>query len=339
MVDKICPALKDQTLEAERANLAAHGVHDALPVTGEPFGKLVIADTDPRIFDILPFQKLPESNVAVASKEEMHAYEVGKLRMLNGGHRAIGILGLSAGEKIVHETIAKSAIRDFIHGMSRETQQTLPEHADMHKTFSPATVISRFSNSSIQDDLGRLVDNSSGKLLDRIVRPIQHLRENGQNAPHLTFVMAAWFNLLRGENDHGHPTAFKDDNAAKLGFVQAAKEVHAAWHEAKKADPAAQADLTLLKLKDMQVLLGPLAQDEQFLGDISRQMTSVWKINEQRPGRGTLETLQAVAQEVQPRRDALHAIERTFSKDPVQRCPLPDLVVQSETPAKDRYLR
>ncbi len=82
MVDRITPA----TGPRERNMAAAFGLNDTVPVTCEPFRQWVLEDH-------FPAGRPPFEAVGVTLTPDVHAYELMKIRILNGGHATIAYPG------------------------------------------------------------------------------------------------------------------------------------------------------------------------------------------------------------------------------------------------------
>jgi len=113
MVDRITPA----TGPRERAMAQAFGLDDPVPVTCEPFRQWVLEDNFPQGRPAL-------EKVGVTLTPHVHAYELMKIRILNGGHATIAYPGGLLDIEYVHEAMAHPLIRGFLDKV--ETEEVIP---------------------------------------------------------------------------------------------------------------------------------------------------------------------------------------------------------------------
>ena len=110
MVDRITPATTDH----DRALLSERfGIDDAWPVFCEPFRQWVMED---RFCNDRP--RLEE--VGVTFTDDVGAFELMKLRMLNGGHAAIAYPAALLGFHVVQEAMADPLISAYLEKLERE---------------------------------------------------------------------------------------------------------------------------------------------------------------------------------------------------------------------------
>ncbi|KAL4782607.1 hypothetical protein BJX76DRAFT_287245 [Aspergillus varians] len=197
MVDRITP----QTSQADIAALADDfGVEDSWPVVTEPFMDWVIEDkfSDGRP----PFEKVGVK--VVKNVHDVEQFEKHKLRLLNGSHSAIGYPGQLAGFKYVHEVLAHPTYRKFlIQMMEEEVKPSLPEIPGVDIDAYCETLIERFSNPTIMDQLPRICLNASGKIPQFIMPSIAEAIWVTGPFRRLCFVAAAWFHYVKGVDDSG----------------------------------------------------------------------------------------------------------------------------------------
>ena len=106
MVDRVTPRCTDK----ERKYVAdTWGIKDQCPVVAEPFIQWVLEDN---FSDGRP----PWELVGVQVVKDVDSYELMKLRLLNGGHSAMGYLGYLAGYTYIHEVVNDPTINlSLIH--------------------------------------------------------------------------------------------------------------------------------------------------------------------------------------------------------------------------------
>jgi len=204
MVDRITP----QTSPADKTSLADNfGIEDAWPVVTEPFMQWVIEDhfSDGRP----PFEKVGVQ--IVKNVHHVEEFEKHKLRLLNGSHSAIGYPGQLAGFKYVHEVMEHPLLRKLVwQMMQEEVKPLLPAISGVDIDEYCKTLMERFSNPTIMDQLPRICLNASGKIPQFIMPSIAEATWVTGPFRRLCFVAAAWFHYLKGVDDNGKPFEVED---------------------------------------------------------------------------------------------------------------------------------
>ncbi|KAK4865880.1 hypothetical protein LT330_008973 [Penicillium expansum] len=203
MVDRITP----QTSEQDKKALAEDfGIQDAWPVVTEPFMQWVIEDEF--VGDRPAFEKVGVQ--VVKNVHDVEQFEKHKLRLLNGSHSAIGYPGQLAGFEYVHEVMQNPQLRKLVWEMMQmEVKPLLPEIPGVDIDEYCKTLMKRFSNSTIMDQLPRVCLNASGKIpqfiMPSIAEAIMESKKEQREYPlrRLCFVAASWFLYIKGVDDHG----------------------------------------------------------------------------------------------------------------------------------------
>lgn len=211
MVDRITP----RTEKTDIVNLAeTHGIEDAWPVVTEPFMQWVVEDkfSDGRP----PFEKVGVQ--VVPDVHDVEQFEMHKLRLLNGSHSALGYPGQLAGFKYIHEVIGHPVYRKFVwQMMQEEVKPLLPEIPGVNIDEYCNTLMERFSNPTIMDQLPRICLGASGKIPQFIMPSIaEQIRDKDHNLRRLTFVAAAWFHYIKGVDDNGNKFEVDDPMREEL---------------------------------------------------------------------------------------------------------------------------
>ena len=183
------------------------GVQDAWPVVTEPFHQWVLEDkfVDGRP----PFEKAGVQ--IVPDVHQVEEYEMIKLRLLNGSHSAMGYAGQLAGFSYIHEVIGHPVYRQFvINMMQQEVKPLLPQIPGVSVDDYCNTLLGRFSNPTLKDELPRICLGGSGKIPQFIMPSIAEQIRAGGPLRRLTLCAAAWFRYNRGVNDKGE--TFKVDD-------------------------------------------------------------------------------------------------------------------------------
>ncbi|KAJ4339813.1 hypothetical protein N0V87_003013 [Didymella glomerata] len=197
MVDRITP----RTVEEDVVNLREEfGVEDAWPVVTEPFSQWVVED---KFCDGRPaFEKVGVQ--VVKDVKNVEEFELMKLRLLNASHSAMGYAGYLAGFQYIHETIGHPVFGKFIKNMmNEEVKPLLPKIPGVDVDEYIKTLIGRFSNPTLKDEITRICLGGSGKLPQFIMPSIAEQIVAGGPLNRLTLATAAWFRYLRGIDEQG----------------------------------------------------------------------------------------------------------------------------------------
>jgi mannitol 2-dehydrogenase len=168
MVDRITPV----TAEADRAwLLESIGIGDHWPVVAEPFRQWVVEDQ-------FAAGRPPWEDAGALFTDRVHDWELYKLRMLNAGHSCMAYLSALAGITFVHEAMAVPAIQAFLDALLyREAMPTLAAIPGHPREDYIASVLERFANSGVHDQVARLCIDGSAKfptfLIPTIVRQLE----------------------------------------------------------------------------------------------------------------------------------------------------------------------
>ena len=206
MVDRITP----ETTPEGRDDIAGeHGVDDQWPVITEPFRQWIVED---RFCNDRP----PLDQVGVQFVDDVHPYEVMKTRMLNGAHSALGHLGHLAGFETTDQAMANPVLQGFVRGYLQEVSQLLPEVPGIDLDDYIDTLVERFSNPQISDQLSRLCRRSSTKVPSYVLPSVRAALDGDKPRAHLVLAVAAWLRYLRGEDYAGRPYEIEDAKADRL---------------------------------------------------------------------------------------------------------------------------
>ncbi len=209
MVDRIVPA----TTDADRALVAERtGLEDAWPIMTEPFTQWVIEDH-------FPAGRPAWDTVGAQFVEEVEAFELMKLRMLNGSHSTMSYLGYLGGKQYVSEAIADPGLRALVHGlMTEEVMPTLPmDRADL-ESYRDA-LLARFANPALQHRTWQIAMDGSQKLPQRLLGTIRDRHAAGQGFSRLALGVAAWMRYVTGIDELGNAIDVKDPFAARLRAI------------------------------------------------------------------------------------------------------------------------
>jgi mannitol 2-dehydrogenase len=242
MVDRITPQTDDA---ARRLVTDRFGIDDRSPVITEPFTQWVIEDD-------FCNGRPPLERVGVQFVPDVAPYKLMKTRLLNAGHSALGYLGrLSGGHNSSSEAMANPVIADYLAALMREEiAPLLPAVPGIDSGQYQRTILERFANPTISDQLSRLCGRGSTKMPAYVLPSLLAAREQGRPALLLTLAVAAWFCYLRGYDLNGTPIEITDARRDTLQPLAAAGG----------NDPR--------PLLAQQSLFGPLRHDHEFVATL-----------------------------------------------------------------------
>ncbi|MFI8692359.1 mannitol dehydrogenase family protein [Stutzerimonas kunmingensis] len=201
MVDRITP----MTSAAHRQDLERqHGLDDAWPVVCEPFVQWVLED---RFVAGRPAWE----KVGVQFTDDVSPYEEMKIKLLNGSHLALTYLGFLRGYRFVHETMADPLFVEYIRRyMDEDVTPQLAPVPGIDLARYKQTLIERFSNRAIADQLERVCSDGSSKFPKFSVPTIDRLIADNAGLDRAALVVAAWALYLRGVDENGVPYRIPD---------------------------------------------------------------------------------------------------------------------------------
>lgn len=262
MVDRITPATTPSDIEMVKNQF---GIDDAWPVVAEPFLQWVIEDN-------FCAGRPDLESVGVQFTDDVHPYEMMKIRLLNASHLLLGYLGTLLGYTYAHEAMANPLIRQAIEQLMAEVTPTLHSVPGIDLDNYKKTLIARFANPKIRDQLARLCLNSSAKLPKWVLSSLRDKLQQDGAIDYLSLTIAAWFRYLNGQDDQSKPITI-DDPMAEMLNQQA---------RSGGANPS--------QLLSLSELFGDLPQSSRFVDTLTTHLRNLYE-------RGTKETLTRVLQE------------------------------------------
>ncbi len=207
MVDRITPA----TTPSDIAFLADRfALQDAWPVVTEPFRQWVIEDT-------FCNGRPAWEEVGAKLVHDVAAYEIMKMRLLNGSHLAMAYLGALHGFIFVHNILANPLFRSFIERFMEEVTPVVPSIPGVSISEYKATLMDRFSNPTINDQVTRICSEGSAKMPKWLLPSITELLQQRRCTDLLTLVVASWIHYFqRGIDEFGKPLDIIDARSAEL---------------------------------------------------------------------------------------------------------------------------
>lgn len=155
MVDRITPSVS--SAQKQRLNELV-GWTDEVPVFSEPFIQWVVED---RFSNGRPALE----KVGVQFTDDVSSYEDVKLRLLNASHSMLAYPAFLAGYTTVNEAIQDPVLHEFIQKfMDEDVTPILNVPPTIDLSDYKATLLRRFANESIGDQLARLCFDGASKL-------------------------------------------------------------------------------------------------------------------------------------------------------------------------------
>lgn len=192
MVDRITPAtLPDDVIRLNKQS----GMGDQVPVYCEDFCQWVIEDNF--IAGRPQWQR-----VGVEFTDDVTAYETMKLSLLNASHTLLAYPALLAGHRTVDEAMRDThfvqLVRDF---MAIDITPYVPAPGSTNLESYQQTLIERFANRSVSDQLSRLCADGISKFPVYILPNLANLIRDGKDLTRMGFLLAAYRHYLRGSVD------------------------------------------------------------------------------------------------------------------------------------------
>lgn len=207
MVDRITPATKDEHRDLVRDKF---GILDGWPVVCEPFRQWVIEDH-------FPLGRPDWGAVGAKMTQDVMPYEKMKIRLLNASHQALCYMGMLLGYEFAHQTMEDPRIRRLVKAMmDQEVTPLLPSVPGVNLEAYKETLLERFANPTIRDQLARIGTEGSARIPKFVLPTVRdQLAAGGPFRLH-AFTVACWFRYLTGIDDRGNPLPLNDPLGATL---------------------------------------------------------------------------------------------------------------------------
>ena len=207
MVDRITPATTDAHREQVRELLG--GMVDAWPVIAEPFRQWVIEDTF--------CNGRPEVEaVGAQMTDDVHPYELMKIRLLNASHQALCHPGVLLGYRTADEAMRDANIRTLLNRYMDTVRPLIHEPPGVNLEDYQRTLIQRFANPAVKDQLARIAYDASARIPGFVLPSAREQLQRGGPMELFGLVVAAWIRYLGGQDDAGQPIQVQDPLAETL---------------------------------------------------------------------------------------------------------------------------
>ena len=194
MVDRITPGTTD---EDRRSIAADFGIIDQSPVVTEPFRQWVIEDSfssaRPRF-----------ESVGAEIASDVKPYEITKMRLLNGGHSTLAYVSVVLGYALVADAAADPLVRRLVEAYLEETTPAVPHIAGLDLNSYKASILHRFANPTIRDQVMRICSEASAKIAKFIVPTVPELLKLQRRLRVIPFVIASWLHGMSGRDERGN---------------------------------------------------------------------------------------------------------------------------------------
>ena len=211
MVDRIVPAATDEVAAAAKEAL---GMQDECALSTETFWEWVIEDNfvDPSDAALL-------SRCGVRVTSQVHSYEEAKLRMLNGSHSAMALMGAITGRAHIADCIGSDHIQEFVHRLM--TQEVAPHLSRADWADYRDALIQRFGNPYLKHSVHQIATDSSQKIPQRWPPSVLGQMAKGQSFEHHALAAAIFLRYTLAKDEQGKAYALNDPQAESLMAIGA----------------------------------------------------------------------------------------------------------------------
>jgi len=203
MVDRITPVTTESDIEYLRSTF---GIEDKWPVVCEPFCQWVVEDR-------FSAGRPEWLNVGAQFVPDVSPYETMKLRLLNAGHSMLGIPGAVYGYGTIDECVRDDVFCRFLRQFfDVEVTPVLGPVEGIDLEEYKSSLIERFGNPSIRDDVSRICLGSSSKLPVFLFPTVRENLARGGSIELAALVIAAWCCYSDRHADRfGNPLVINDE--------------------------------------------------------------------------------------------------------------------------------
>ena len=192
MVDRITPATRANDIE--RLNLK-NGTNDKAPVYCEDFIQWVIED------NFIAGRPAWE-RVGVEFTDDVTAYENMKLSLLNASHTLLSYPSFLSGYRKVDDAMRDERIKSFVRTfMDKDITPYVPAPGKTDLEFYKQTLIERFGNQSVSDQVARLCFDGISKFPVYIMPNLIKMIHNHADLTRIAYLMAAYRHYLKYKKD------------------------------------------------------------------------------------------------------------------------------------------
>jgi mannitol 2-dehydrogenase len=195
MVDRITPVTTPSDIENLRST---YGIEDSWPVVCEPYIQWIIEDNYSN-------GRPDWASVGVQFVRDVGPYERMKIRLLNAGHSLLGFTGTLYGCNTVDEAAIIPLLRTFLREfMDYEVTPVLGKVEGISIEDYKDSLIQRFANPNVKDQLSRICLESSAKIPKFLLPTISEQLQRGGEIKRGTVIIAAWCRYYELAGTPGH---------------------------------------------------------------------------------------------------------------------------------------
>ncbi|MEM7338089.1 MAG: mannitol dehydrogenase family protein [Actinomycetota bacterium] len=216
MVDRITPV----TTDSDRQWLAdTCGVSDRWPVVTEPFRQWVIEEH-------FAADAPPLADLGVILTPDVEPYEALKLRLLNASHSGLAYLSALLDIEFVHDAMADPSINRYVEAFLDDAATVLPPAPGIDLGAYRRSLVERFANPQIGDQIARLCLDGSAKFPKFLLPTIRAQRAVGKSPDLGALALAGWCHYLAGTTESGRAVVHASDPLLDQAIEYAMKARH-----------------------------------------------------------------------------------------------------------------
>lgn len=192
MVDRITPATKPEDIK--RLN-ERNGTHDECPVYTEDFIQWVVEDN-------FAAGRPDWEKVGVQFTDDVSAFENMKLSLLNASHTLLSYPSFLSGYRKVDAAMRDERIVKFVRTfMDVDITPYVPVPKDTDLDLYKKTLIERFANRTVSDQIARLCFDGASKFPVYVMPNLTKMVADGKDLTRVTYLFAAYRHYLKYHTD------------------------------------------------------------------------------------------------------------------------------------------
>lgn len=192
MVDRITPATTPA--DVKRINWHLEKT-DLAPVYCEDYIQWVIEDN-------FAAGRPAWEGVGVEFCQDVTPYENMKLSLLNASHTLLSYPSLLSGYRKVDQAMEDESIEKFVRDfMDIDVSKYVPEPKNTNLNEYKQTLIERFANSAVSDQISRLCGDGASKFPVYVVPIIKNMLASGDDMTRIAYLIAAYRHYLKYRTD------------------------------------------------------------------------------------------------------------------------------------------
>lgn len=201
MVDRITPVTTEEIIDIVETKF---NINDSWPVVCEDYIQWILENN-------FCNERPPFDQAGVQIVDDVDPYEKMKVRLLNGSHSALSYISYLMGYREVDKAMADPLIVQYVRAyMDQDITPTLPDVPGIDLEEYKDTLIRRFSNPAISDQVQRLAEDGSQKIPNAIIPCLEYQLNNNGSAKYIILALTAWFKYLTGIDEEGQAIIIND---------------------------------------------------------------------------------------------------------------------------------